>query len=323
LAEKVTVHGPVRLGRRGVIVHGGAGGWRGSREDEVASAVLAGARAAVEAGLAPGSVVDAIAALEDSGVLNAGLGSVLTIDGRVEMDAGVMYGDGVAGGVAAVTYPRNPIRLADWVARNLFHVLIAGEAADRLAQRLGLPRHPGPSQRSLERWRRLRELLGKGQGPPWALSAARALGLLGGDTVGAALVYEGSTAAGASTGGIALKHPGRVGDSPIPGAGFYAEDGVGACSATGVGETIILGRPCLYALSLLRDGAGVGAAARAAVERHTRLYGADTLGIILVDSRGWAAAAMNTEAMPVAYAGERVEPTALILKRSTESRGKQ
>ncbi|BES82662.1 isoaspartyl peptidase/L-asparaginase [Pyrodictium abyssi] len=312
----VTVYGPVRLGDPAVIVHGGAGGWRGvSSVDEVLQAVRAGAIAGLRhagEGLLT-ALVEAVAALEDSGVLNAGVGSVLTYDGRVEMDAGVMTDSLEAGGVAVVSYPRNPVRLAAYVAEKLPHVLLAGPAADELAQRLGLERHPGPSPRALERWRTLRERLRDGEGPEWA----RVLHQLYGDTVGAVVLVSGRLAASASTGGLALKHPGRVGDSPVPGAGFYVERRVGGCSATGVGETILLGRPCVYAVELLAEGVPVEEAARAAVARHTRLFGPDNLGIILLDARGNAAAAMNTQGMPIALAGrEKPEVEPLILWRS-------
>ncbi len=312
----VTVLGPLKLGDPAVIVHGGAGGWRGvSSFGEVSAAVKKGA----EAGLATAergaleAVVEAIAALEDSGVLNAGVGSVLTIDKRVEMDAGVMDSSR-AGGIAVVTYPRNPVRLAYWVAVNTPHVIIAGPAADRLAEKLGLPRHPGPSERALRLWERLMERIRTGDEalPERILSIAR---LYFGDTVGAAVLVSGKLAAGTSTGGTAMKHPGRVGDSPIPGCGFYVEPGVGACAATGIGETIILGRPCLYALDLMRKDVPVAEAAAAAVARHTRLYGADTLGLVVLSVSGEAAAAMNTEAMPVGYAGSLAEPVGLVLRR--------
>ena len=320
MALTVTVYGPVRLGDPAVITHGGAGSWRLERDrlGEVVEAV----RVAAEKGLGGAregvlrALVEAIAALEDSGVLNAGLGSTLTFDGRVEMDAGLMLDDYTAGAVAVVTYPRNPIRLAEYVALNLDHIIIAGEAADRLAERLGLPRHPGPSPRARERWERLRRELREGRGPRWA----RRLLELYGDTVGAVALVNSRLAAGTSTGGVSLKHPGRVGDSPIPGAGFYVERGVGGCAATGIGETIILGRPCLYAVELLREGVPVEEAARAAVARHTKLFGPDNLGIILLDAEGNAAAAINTEGMPVGIAGSALaRAEGLMLRRGGEA----
>ncbi len=311
-----TYAGPFYLGEKAVITHGGAGGWRAaSNLEDVINAVQSAAREALSENSLEGMLVKAIVVLEDSGVLNAGLGSVLSIDGKLTMDAGLMYDDLRAGGVAAVTYPRNPIRLADWVARNLYHVLLAGPEADKLAEKLGLKRHPGPSERALKRWKELLEQVKNGKGPEWARKMAS---LLFADTVGAVVLYNGRLGAGTSTGGVALKHPARVGDSPIPGAGFYVEKGVGGCAATGIGETIILGRPCVYAVELLKQGLPVEEAARAAVARHTALFGSDNLGIILLNAEGYAAAAMNTAGMPVGIAGNKHEAKGFMLLRREE-----
>ncbi|MET1129104.1 MAG: isoaspartyl peptidase/L-asparaginase [Thermoproteota archaeon] len=309
----ITVAGPLHLGKVAVIVHGGAGSWRAVERD--IQEALEWAKRAAEAGLGYNEPLQGVAAsievLENSGVFNAGVGSTLTYTGRVEMDAGLMDDKLHSGAVAVVTYPKNPIRLAEYVAAKLDHIIIAGSAADELARRLGLEPHPGPSERALRRWRELREKLRHGEGPAWARSVAS----LYGDTVGAVVAYRGRVAAGASTGGIALKHPGRIGDSPVPGAGFYAEKGVGACSATGIGETILLGRPCMFALHLMLQGVPVDKAAEAAVARHTRMFGSDNLGLILLDVEGNAAAAMNTRAMPVALAGDSQEARSLLLLR--------
>ena len=313
---------PGCMGRPLVLVHGGAGRWAGlEREDSVVDA----ARRAVEAGLRGENnidmVVEATRVLEDSGVFNAGIGSTLTFTGRVEMDAGLMVSSTRGAGVAAVTYPRNPIILARLVLERTNHVLVVGPAADALAERFGLEKHPGPSERALERWRRLRRELAEGRGPSWARKVAE---LYGGDTVGAVVLDpEGRLAAATSTGGVSLKLEGRVGDSAIPGAGFYVDDEAGACAATGIGETIILGRPCTYAVELLSSGVPVLEAAFTAVARHTRLFGANNLGLILVDVEGCAAAAMNTEAMPVALGSPDKNIVSFFMKRNTtEARGK-
>jgi beta-aspartyl-peptidase (threonine type) len=304
------------LGAKAVVVHGGAGAWRDGVDLEAVERAL---RRAVEAGLKSSSplsaVEEAIAVLEDSGVFNAGLGSTLTVEGRVEMDAGLMDGSGRAGGVGAVTYPRNPIRLARLVLEKTPHVLIVGGAADDLARRFGLEKHPGPSPAAIRRWRRVLEQVRRGQGPYWARAVAETYGLPVADTVGAVASVAGRTAAGTSTGGIVFKAPGRVGDSAIPGAGFYAVDGVGACAATGIGETIILGRPCVRALELIALGVPVEDAAKAAVSAHTERFGADNLGLIVVDARGRAAAAINTAAMPIGFGGDSVKPQSMMLSR--------
>ncbi len=293
------------FGKSAVVVHGGAGAWRirGGEASRIIEVVEAAARKGLQAITESPlqAIVEAIIVLEDSGVFNAGIGSVLNYNGELEMDAGLMDGAGRAAGVAITRYPKNPILLAYRVMEAFDHVIIGGEGADRIAERLGLEPHPGPSQRAIERWRKALEKIKENGG---RLSWAKKIMAFYSDTVGAVAVKEGIVAAGTSTGGVILKHPGRIGDSPIPGAGFYAVNGVGACAATGIGETIILGRPCIYAVELLSNNVPVEEAARAAVARHTRVYGGDNLGIILVDARGEAAAAINTEAMPVAAAGQ-------------------
>ncbi|RUM47763.1 MAG: asparaginase [Hyperthermus sp.] len=308
--DTVTI-GPLYLGEEGIIVHGGVGGWRGiAKVNEVLDAVR---KAVSQTNLNNPftAVVEAVRLMEDSGVLNAGLGSTLSIDGRILMDAGVMSGGGRwetrAGAVAAVSYPRNPIRLAAWIAHNLSHILLVGIEADRLAAALGMEKHPGPTERALNMWRRLKE---KKKIPSQLLE-------LYGDTVGAAAVVGGETAAAASTGGLPLKHPGRIGDTPIPGSGFYALDNVGACSATGIGETILLSQACSRVINLMSRGLPVVEAVKEIVKRHTSDYGPNTIGIIAIDHKGYAAAATNAESMPIAYAGSSTAPTATILAPSS------
>lgn len=298
-----------KLGKPAIIVHGGAGGWQFERAREVLKAL----ERAVEAGLkqqtALDMVVEAIAVLEDSGVLNAGVGSVLTFDGRVQMDAGLMY-RGWAAGVGAVSYPRNPIRLAKEVYNRTRHVLLVGVDADILAAKLGLPKHPGPIASSFKRWTDAKKNVEKRK---WVALLPQ----LYSDTVGAvALDREDHVAAGASTGGISLKHPGRVGDSPIPGAGYYAEDRLGACSATGIGETIVLGMVCRKAVELLAEKSPVEAVKQVLYE-HTSRFGPDTMGIILLSADGEAVAGINTKAMPVGYGGMR--SGTMLLERNGEA----
>ncbi len=316
--SKIVVEYIGEIGETSILVHGGAGSWRIEEGENYIDMVTRFMRHAAEsgygvlqAGSALDAVVKAIMVLENSGVFNAGIGSTLNYFGEVEMDAGLMSGDGRVGGVAATSYPRNPILLARYVLENLDHVMIAGKGADILAERIGLEKHPGPVKRVLERWRKARERLQESRKPKWALQVS----LIYADTVGAVAVKDETVAAGASTGGILLKHPGRVGDSPIPGGGYYAKNHVGACSATGIGEFIILTLPCMYAVKLLEENVPVEDAARTAVARTTRIYGADNLGLILVDAKGRAAAAMNTAAMPISFAGSSAQPKTLIIKR--------
>ncbi len=300
----------VRLGVPAIIVHGGAGVWR--QEDlerakgPLLEAVREGFRQAAR-GDAVDMVVEAVAVLEDSEVFDAGLGSVLDISGNLTMDAAVMRGwDLAVGAVAAVSYPKNPVRLARAVLERTPHSLIVGPWADDLARRLGLERHPGPSRRTLERWRSIKESKG-GESEllrSWITMAAQ----LGFDTVGAVAVdREGRLAAAVSTGGVMMKLPGRVGDSPIAGAGLYANERV-AVAGTGVGEFIMrLGLSLRIAIMYERLG-DLGLSVANGVELLTSRFGGGTGGFIALSRDGMGAVDYNTVAMPWKAAGAQVQP---------------
>jgi len=294
--------------RPSIVVHGGAGSWRvdASTKESIDRTLLAAVRHGYEVLIAGGSAVEAVVesvkVLEDSGILNAGTGSVLNALGEVEMDAGVMDGKTLrAGAVAAVKYPKNPIELAKIVMEKTDHIIIVGEGADRLARIFKLQPRPGTPQNILDRyaylisnldnvkhWKKLKELF------PLLKSA--------GDTVGAvAIDSEGNVAAATSTGGVWLKLPGRVGDSPIPGAGFYADNRGGAASATGLGETIIMTMLTRRAVELMIGGHNAEEACVKALTELTARFGSDTAGVIAIDVRGNIAAVHNTEAMPYAF----------------------
>ncbi len=305
----------------GIIVHGGAGRWSlvfSLAEEEglninerlvkasIREAALLGLKVLRGGGSALDAVTEAIKYMEDSGVFNAGVASSLDAEGNITMDAGIMDGASrQALGVACLRYPRNPILLTRKLLGKTDHVILACECADRLARRLGLEPHPGPHPRAKAFWRWAhRQVLERGGKGVWErnLEVARLLGLLGGDTVGAVAVDDkGNVAAGVSTGGVTYKIPGRVGDSPIPGAGFYALNGVGGAAATGLGEAIIIAGLSLRAVEML----GIGETARVASLKSLRLLEDLTgkwAGLIILSSSGEYHAAYNTEAMPWAYA---------------------
>jgi len=291
---------------RGVlVVHAGAGTWRNVDEEIIrkvlSDALKRGADVLESGGSALDAVVEATISLEDSGVLNAGLGSVPDLTGKVSMDAGVMDGwSSRTGAVAAVTYPKNPVLLARKVLELTDHVLLAGSAADELAARLGLPKHPGPSERVRKRYEEVLKKASSGDAVfRKSFELAKKLGYL--DTVGAvALDREGKLAAAVSTGGVILKFPGRVGDSAIPGAGFFANKH-GAAVATGIGETIMMSMLSLKVVNLISEGYLADTAARLAIQYHTSAHGRDTAGLIVLDYRGNAYGAYNTQAMPWGY----------------------
>ncbi len=173
---------------------------------------------------AGGTALDAVQAaaiaLEDDPLFNAGRGAVLNEHGEVEHDAGIMCGrSGAAGCVAAVHGVRNPIVLARVVMEKTPHVLLTGPGAEAIADREGIERVE-PSWHVTEK-----------QESKWQSA---------GDTIGAVAVDgEGHLAAATSTGGILHKLRGRIGDSPLPGAGLYAADDACAVSASGHGEAIM------------------------------------------------------------------------------------
>ncbi len=286
--------------RPAVAVHGGAGSW--NLDEERRKAVLKTLREAVEEGLIAaerGSAVDAVTAavehMERSGLFNAGYGSAYAVDGRVYLDAGIMDGKtGRAGAVAAVEGVKSAIRLARFVMEQTDHVIVACEGARLLAAKAGLL-EPHYKFYNEEKNKRFQEVLEEARRGRWRYR--KVLEFVG-DTVGAvALDRDGNLAAATSTGGIWLKWPGRIGDSPIPGAGYYAENGVGAFSVTGVGEVILLMLLSYRARNELVKTGEVVQALRNVVQQATETFGPDTVGIIAIDAKGNLAYAYNTKAM--------------------------
>ena len=249
-------------------------------------------QAAVERALAAGwaligsgALVAAVAAvrqLEDEPLLNAGIGACLNLEGDVELDAGVMEGAELrAGGVGAVRDVRHPIDLALELMRDGRHVLLVGDGASRFARSHGVEMCD-PSTFVIDRER---EQHG-GEG----------------DTVGAvARDSDGHLAVAVSTGGVHNKWPGRVGDSPIPGAGIFADDRFGAVCGTGHGEAFMrlaLSRLMVTELEHGMDPAAVADGAVALLASAMHSVG----GVIVIGREGSPKAAFNTPAMPFAIA---------------------
>ncbi len=288
------------LDRRGgpaVVVHGGAG----TRPDHDPAPYLAGTRAAAEAGLRVllqgGSALDAAQAaavvLEDDPSFNAGTGACLTAAGDVELDASCMDGGTLrAGAVACVKTMKNPILAARRVCDDTPHVLLCGPGADAFARECGIPEYRNellvtPRQRA--RWQELHALAQK-----HGADEVRA-GKIG--TIGAVAVdAKGHLAACTSTGGTPYKRPGRVGDTPIIGAGTYADDREGAASSTGLGEAILKVTMARAACVRVRDGLSPRQAAIAAVGLLKERAHGDG-GIILAGPDGRLGWAYNTARM--------------------------
>jgi len=225
-----------------LVVHGGAGVIERGRLTPAKDAeIRAGLGAALDAGAAllevGGDALDAVEAavrlLEDDPNFNAGYGSVLTAQGRVEMDASVMDGRSRAAGAAAgVRTTRNPVSLARAVMEKSGHVFLGGVGTDSFAREAGLKQVPGDHFIIPARRDQLDRLLSESAD---ALDIEYKYG-----TVGAvALDTHGHVAAATSTGGMTGKRWGRIGDSPVVGAGTYADDRAGAVSGTGWGEYFI------------------------------------------------------------------------------------
>jgi beta-aspartyl-peptidase (threonine type) len=295
-----------------LIVHGGA--W--SIPDSEQEACRAGCRRALEAGwrilARGGSALDAVEAavvvLEDDPTFDAGTGSHLNRDGRVQLDAILMDGATLrAGAVAAVERIRNPIRLARRVMESCDHMMLVGPGAEAFAADEGLALCD-PEELVVERERRRWEAHQRGE-CPFCLHApvpmAEPAGPFHQDhtlgTVGAvALDAAGNIVSGTSTGGTCCKLPGRVGDSPLIGCGCYADVEAGGVSCTGWGEAIMKIVMAHAAAERLRAGMSAQEAGRACVELLARRT-QGTGGLILLDRHGNPGFAFNTRRMAYGY----------------------
>lgn len=290
-----------------LIIHGGA--W--DIPDEAVAACNQGCRDALAAGWSilsrGGSALDAVEAaivvLEDDPVFDAGYGSHLNADGKVECDAIVMDGATLrAGAAAGLQRIKNPIRLARKIWEECPHMMLAGEGAERFAQKTGLPLcEPAElvSEAEHAAYLRCREdrhaaihHRGHEQG-----------------TVGAvAMDRDGRIFAATSTGGTCCKLPGRVGDSPLIGCGCYADSEAGGVSSTGYGEAIMKIVMAKTAVDFLRrepfPGESESVLANRAAQDAIDLLasrGKGTGGLILLDRNGKPAFAYNTPRMAYGY----------------------
>ncbi|CUH40929.1 Isoaspartyl peptidase precursor [Jannaschia seosinensis] len=296
-----------------LAVHGGAGTILKSKmTPELEAAYHAGLARALEAGQVileeGGSALDAATAavcvLEDEPLFNAGRGAVFTADGKQEMDAAVMSGaDRRAGAVAGLFGPRNPIRAARAVMERTEHVMLIGENALRVARGAGLPFEEEAYFFTQGRWDALQETLemrAKGEEND---DPARRHG-----TVGAvARDRDGHLAAATSTGGMTAKSPGRVGDSPLIGAGTYADDATCAVSGTGHGEIFTRWTAAAEISARMRHlGESVEQAAEHVV-MHDLAPNDGSGGVIAIDAAGHIAMPFNCEGMYRGAVGSDLE----------------
>jgi L-asparaginase / beta-aspartyl-peptidase len=272
-------------------IHGGAGSANLSPAQEaeyraaLTVALEAGRDALRGGGDATEAVKAAIVTMEDNALFNAGKGAVFTTDAKHELDASIMDGGTLdTGAVTGVEHIKNPILLADAVRSGSRHVMFAGYGAELYAQDKGFDLVTQDYFHTDRRWQSL--LAAKGGESEFEFG-----------TVGAvALDRQGDLAAGTSTGGLTNKPVGRIGDSPIIGAGTYANNATAAVSATGTGEFFIrqvVGHEISAAME--HGGMRVDRAARAAIDKVADLGGDG--GVIALDARGNLSAPFNTQAM--------------------------
>lgn len=285
----------------GIAIHGGAGTLpRADMTAEAERNYRAGLKQAVDAGHAVlqggGSSIEAVTRavvlLEDDPLFNAGRGAVFALDGRNELDAAIMEGRTLqAGAVCGLTRIRNPVELARTVMEKSEHVMLAGTGAEEFAAAQGFDFVPQSYFHTPERWRQLERMRGGDVD-------FRALTISHVGTVGAvALDRSGGLAAATSTGGMTGKRFQRVGDSPIIGAGTYADDRSCAVSATGHGEVFIRAAVAHDICARMRfGGRSIAAAVREVVLEELPRMGGEG-GVIAIDAHGEIAMEFNSEGM--------------------------
>lgn len=278
-----------------IIVHGGAGKIPEADKEERKSVLERAAEQGIKEERPLAGVEAAIRILEGFPLFNAGFGGSFQLDGEVRLDAAVAKSDLSTGGVINVEGVQHPITLANSVRKRTPHALLQGEGAVELARNLELDVFgKTKSKRDRENWEEISEKL-SGLSYPEELEKLKQLSS-GQDTVGAvAASSSGELAAGTSTGGVRNQMKGRVGDSPILGAGLYCNE-TGGVSTTGKGEAIIKVNLARELVHQLENGADLDSAANSAIEKLEDLTGSRA-GLISLDSSSNSAAAYNTRDM--------------------------
>ncbi|MCH7505722.1 MAG: isoaspartyl peptidase/L-asparaginase [Proteobacteria bacterium] len=288
-----------------IAIHAGAGTiskeeFTASMELEIRGALMQAVQAGHKVLSAGGSSLDAITLaitiLEDSPHFNAGRGAVFNAEGRHELDASIMDGSNLeAGAVAGVQNIRNPILLARKIMTDSVHVMLMGEGAEVFARANGIEFADPDYFFTERRWQQLQKARNREKQDALLQSESPDRWL---STVGAvALDANGNLAAATSTGGMTNKRWGRVGDSPIIGAGTYADNRSCAVSATGHGEYFIRATVARDICSRVQyQGLDLASAADAVINGQLRDMGGDG-GIIALDTKGNIALTFNTPGM--------------------------
>ncbi len=284
----------------GIVIHGGAGGITresytpeqdAAYREALSEALRVGYEILKNGGNSLEAVESAIRIMEDDSLFNAGRGAVFTADGKNELDASIMDGSTLnAGAVAGVTRIKNPITLARLVMEESRHVMFAREGAEVFGDQHGIETVPEDYFFTERRWRTLQRI-----------QEREAAEERGGTVGAAALDKNGNLAAGTSTGGMSNKRFGRIGDSPIIGAGTYANNKTCAVSATGHGEYFIR-LSVAYDISALMEYKGLSlreAGDRVVMEKLPDIGGYG--GVIAIDQFGNIAMPFTTAGMHRGY----------------------
>lgn len=298
-----------------LVIHGGAGIVTRDRmtpEKEaryragLAQALEAGTQILKKGGAALDAVEAAVKVLEDNPLFNAGRGAVFTDQGKHELDAAIMDGrTRAAGAVAGVTRTRNPIALARVVMEKSGHVMLAGPGADAFSVSEGLEQAEPGYFSTPERWKQLQDRRQRGQGA--SLIGDEKFG-----TVGAvARDAQGNFAAATSTGGLTGKRFGRVGDSPVIGAGTFADNRACGVSATGSGEFYIRANVAAEICARIRLGGETPQQAADDVQADVKALGGSG-GVIVLGRSGKPVWSFNTQGMYRGMAVEGEQPSVKI-----------
>ncbi len=290
----------------GIVIHGGAGSFSGlddktinSYKDGIDRALAVGFQILESGGTSLDAVTSAIVILEDISLFNAGKGSVYTEKETQEMDSSIMDGQtGKGGAVAGVGRVKNPVLLARKVMEETEHVMLIGKGAEKFAEEVGIQLVDPSyfySEKNLKRVRKSKK--------------DKKLG-----TVGAvALDQSGNLAASTSTGGRTNKMTGRVGDSPILGAGTWAENKLCAVSGTGHGEYFMRLLTAADVCKLMEySGLSLEESSKVVIDKLTQLHAEG--GIISIDSKGNVSTNFNTKGMARGYQTNKISKTIQIYK---------
>lgn len=311
-------HHPVAM-----VIHGGAGTiTRATMTPEVekqireklAEALQTGYDVLKSGGTSLDAVEKTIRVLEDSPLFNAGKGAVFTHDGRNELDSSIMDGKTMnAGAVTEVTIIRHPITAARAVMEKSKHVMLAGKGAELFATEQGLEIVDPSYFWTERRWKQLQKILMK-ENESGKTSEALDDGDHRFGTVGAVAVdRDGNIAAGTSTGGLTNKMYGRVGDSPIIGAGTYARNQTCGVSGTGTGEYFIRWNVASRISDMMEyKGLSVEEAAKQVIDMLSTVGGDG--GVIAMDANGNVAMPFNTEGMYRGYVKDDGKPVILLYR---------